>query len=101
MRESRNASVFPGLNRLGFELFENPPDQPGGQRVSRDSAGAGDVEPDGLAVQVHQGAAAKPRLQHGVMLDRLFESFGSLARATRQAAEALLREKIDRVRAGA
>ena len=76
---------------LGFEVVEYPLHQSGREGVGGDAAGAGDVEADGLAVQIHQRAAAKPGLQHRVVLDGLLEPFGALADFAAQAAETLLR----------
>ena len=89
----KGVSLAPRGGRLGlgFEIVEYPLYQSCREGVGGDAAGAGDVEADGFAVQIHQGAAAKPGAQHGVVLDGLLESFRALADFAGQATQALLR----------
>src|SRR5689334_5050964 len=74
-------------HRALLELFDHGLDQLGGDGVGFDSACSGDVEADGFAVEVHEGAAAVCGLEDGVVL----EDGGEAAAAVGEfAAEAVL-----------
>src|SRR5258706_13462180 len=58
----------------GLEVVDEGADGFGGDGVAFDAAGAGDVDADGFAIEVHDGATAVVGAEDHVVLEDLWEA---------------------------